>query len=121
MSTPRVKMVVLSTDDLDESIAFYVDVLGFPLRFRDGDRFAALDGGGVTIGLAVAEDHPIPGEVVVGIGAQDVDGIARAVESAGGLVLAPPHDDAHERRAIARDGCGNGIVIYGQRSTESAP
>jgi len=28
-------MIVLSTDDLEEVIKFYTEVLGFPLKFRD--------------------------------------------------------------------------------------
>ena len=37
------------------------------LKFRDGAHFAALDGGPVTLVLATDVDHPIPGQVVVGI------------------------------------------------------
>ena len=45
MSDFDVRMVVLSTDDLDESIRFYSETLGLPLKFRDGAHYAALDGG----------------------------------------------------------------------------
>jgi catechol 2,3-dioxygenase-like lactoylglutathione lyase family enzyme len=41
----EVKMVILSTDDLDESIRFHAETLGMLLKFRDGAHFAALDGG----------------------------------------------------------------------------
>ena len=34
-------MIVLSTNDLDESIRFYSDGLGMPLKFRHGTHFAA--------------------------------------------------------------------------------
>ena len=34
--------VLIPVADLDEAIAFY----GLPVKFRDGDRFAALNGGG---------------------------------------------------------------------------
>jgi catechol 2,3-dioxygenase-like lactoylglutathione lyase family enzyme len=37
-------MIVLSTDDLDESIRFYSETLGMAVKFRDGDHFAALMG-----------------------------------------------------------------------------
>ena len=67
MSEYDVRMVVLSTDDLDESIRFYSETLGMPLKFRDGAHFAALDGGAVTLALATAVDHPLHGQVVVGI------------------------------------------------------
>jgi lactoylglutathione lyase len=65
MSEHEVKMIVLSTDDLDESIRFYSETLGMSLKFRDGAHFAALDGGPITLALATAVDHPIPGQVVL--------------------------------------------------------
>lgn len=107
-----VRMIMLSTDDLDASIAFYVDTLGMPLKFRDGTHFAALDGGSVTIALATSVDHPIPGQVVVGIKTADVDAAAREVEANGGAIVKGPYDDAHERRVVAYDNKGNGLVFY---------
>ena len=50
----EVKMIVLSTDDLDESIKFYSEGLGMGLKFRDGTHFAALDGGAITLALATS-------------------------------------------------------------------
>lgn len=112
MSTREVRMIVLSTEDLDESIRFYTETLGFPLKFRDGDHFAALDGGNITIALATSLDHPIPGQVVVGIKTEDVDADAAAVEENGGGIVKAAYNDAHERRAVAYDSQGNGIVFY---------
>jgi catechol 2,3-dioxygenase-like lactoylglutathione lyase family enzyme len=112
MSEQEVKMVVLSTDDLDESIRFYSETLGMSLKFRDGAQFAALDGGPVTLALATAVDHPIPGQVVVGIKTADVDAAAKAVEASGGGIVKGPYDDAHERRAVVYDNKGNGLVFY---------
>lgn len=112
MSEHDVRMVVLSTDDLDESIRFYGETLGMSLKFRDGDHFAALDGGSVTLALATALDHPIPGQVVVGIKTTDVDAAAKAVEENGGGIVRGPYNDAHERRAVVFDHKGNGLVFY---------
>ncbi|MGW4480756.1 VOC family protein [Rhodococcus triatomae] len=112
MSDHEVKMIILSTDNLDESIAFYTETLGMPLKFRDGAHFAAIDGGPVTIALATAVDHPIHGQVVVGIKTADVDAAAKAVEESGGGIVTGPYDDAHERRAVVYDNKGNGIVFY---------
>ena len=105
-------MVVLSTDDLDESIRLYSETLGMPLKFRDGAHFAALHGGAITLALATAVDHPIPGQVVVGIKTADVDAAAKAVEVSGGGIVKGPYDDAHERRAVVYDNEGNGLVFY---------
>lgn len=112
MSDHDVRMVILSTDDLDESIEFYSETLGIPLKFRDGAHFAALDGGSVTLALATAVDHPIPGQVVVGIKTADVDAAAKAIEASGCGIVKGPYDDAHERRAVVYDNKGNGLVFY---------
>lgn len=112
MSQYDVRMVVLSTDNLDESIRFYSEALGMPLKFRDGGHFAALDGGSVTVALATKVDHPMPGRVVVGIKTADVDAAARAVEANGGAIVKGPYNDAHERRAVVYDHKGNGLVFY---------
>ena len=99
MSDKDVRMVLLSTDNLDESITFYTEALGFSLKFRDGAHYAALDGGSVTLALATSIDH-------------DGDGAARAIEEGGGAVVKAPYDDAHERRAVVYDNQGNGLVFY---------
>lgn len=112
MSDYDARMVVLSTDDLDESIRFYTETLGMKLKFRDGAHYAALDGGSITVALATAVDHPIPGQVVVGIKTADVDAAAKAVEANGGGIVKGPYDDAHERRAVVFDHEGNGLVFY---------
>jgi lactoylglutathione lyase len=107
-----IRMVVLSTDDLDESIKFYTETLGMSLKFRDGAHYAALDGGSITLALATAVDHPMPGKVVVGIKTPDVDAAAEAIEANGGAVVKQPYNDAHERRAVVYDHKGNGLVFY---------
>ncbi|WP_412475270.1 VOC family protein [Gordonia sp. LUNF6] len=114
----EVKMIVLSTDDLDESIKFYSETLGMALKFRDGAHFAALDGGGVTVALATAVDHPIHGQVVVGIKTDDVDAAAKAVEASGGGIVTQAYNDAHERRAVVYDNKGNGLVFYSPLPTQ---
>lgn len=112
MSNYDVRMVLVSTDNLDESITFYTEALGMTLKFRDGTHFAAIDGGSITIALATAIDHPIPGQVVIGIKTDDVDAAAKATEESGGAILKEPYNDAHERRAVVYDSTGNGIVFY---------
>ena len=112
MSDYDVRMVILSTDDLEESIRFYTETLGMALKFRDGSHFASLDGGSVTLALATAVDHPMPGKVVVGIKTADVDAAAEAIEANGGAVVKGPYNDEHERRAVVYDHKGNSLVFY---------
>jgi lactoylglutathione lyase len=112
VSDYEVRMIILSTDDLDESMRFYSETLGMPVKFRDGTHFAALDAGAVTLALATAVDHPMPGQVVVGIKTADVDAAAKAIEASGGGIVTGPYDDAHERRVVVYDNKGNGLVFY---------
>lgn len=112
MSSHEVRQVVLSTDDLDESIRFYTETLGFALKFRDGNHYAAVDGGSITVALATSIDHPLPGRIVVGIKTDDVDHSAKAIEESGGAIVRAPYDDAHERRALVYDNQGNVLVLY---------
>ncbi|MEZ5209936.1 MULTISPECIES: VOC family protein [unclassified Gordonia (in: high G+C Gram-positive bacteria)] len=112
MTEFQTRQILLSTENLDESIKLYTETLGFTLKFRDGAHYAALDGNGITVALATKVDHPIPGQVVVGIKTDDVDGAAKAIEEAGGGIVTAPYDDAHERRAVVYDKDGNGLVFY---------
>lgn len=112
MSEFDIRQVVLSTDDLDESIRLYGETLGLPLKFRDGGHYAALHGGSVTLALATAVDHPLPGKIVLGIKTADVDAAAKAVEDSGGAIVKGPYNDGHERRAVVFDSKGNGLVFY---------
>ena len=112
MSGHEVRQVVLSTDNLDESIAFYTETLGFALKFRDGSHYAALDGGAITVALATSIDHPLPGKVVVGIRTDDVDGAQAAVEKAGGTISIAPHDYPGGRRFFFREPGGAEFLVY---------
>ncbi len=112
MTDNDVRMIILSTDDLDASIEFYTQTVGMKLKFRDGAHFAALDGGSVTLALATSIDHPIPGQVVVGIKTPDVDAAVAEIEAAGGAIVRAAYNDAHERRAVVYDNKGNGLVFY---------
>jgi predicted enzyme related to lactoylglutathione lyase len=103
----KVGNVLIPVSDLDQAIAFY----GLPVKFRDGDRFAALDGGGVTVALAGPAEHVTESAAP----SYRVDDVARAVEelsARGGEVVRPPEDGPHETRAVLRDPSGNVFVLY---------
>ena len=71
-----------------------------------------MDGGSITIALATSIDHPMPGQVVIGIKTVDVDAAAQAIEANGGGIVKSPSNGAHERRAVVYDNKGNGLVFY---------
>ncbi|MFI6326075.1 VOC family protein [Nonomuraea sp. NPDC050556] len=103
----RLGNVLIPVADLDEAIAFY----GLPVKFRDGSRFAALDGGGVTVALAGPSEH-----VTDGVAASyKVDDVSLAVEELterGAVVVREPEAGPHEMRAVLRDPSGNVFVLY---------
>lgn len=104
--------VLIPVNNLDEAIAFYSGTLGLAVRFRDGDRFAALDGGGATVALVTAEEQ-VTGEVTAP--SYKVDDVARAVlelTGVGAFLLREPETGPHEIRAVLRDPSGNVFVLY---------
>ncbi|MEU9835358.1 VOC family protein [Streptosporangium sp. NPDC048047] len=104
--------VLIPVADMGEAIAFYSGTLGLAVRFRDGDRFAALDGGGATVALVAAEER-VAGEVTAP--SYRVDDVARAVREladAGATVVREPEAGPHETRAVLRDPSGNTLVLY---------
>jgi predicted enzyme related to lactoylglutathione lyase len=105
----RVKLgnVLIPVADLDEAIAFY----GLPVKFRDGDRFAALDGGGVTVALAGPAEH-VTASAAPSYKVDDVPQVVREMVGRGAEVVRAPEDGPHERRAVLRDPSGNVFVLY---------
>ncbi|MFK4042426.1 VOC family protein [Nonomuraea wenchangensis] len=99
--------VLIPVADLDEAIAFY----GLPVKFRDGDRFAALDGGGVTVALAGPAEHVTPG-AAPSYKVDDVRESVRELAARGAGVVRGPEEGPHERRAVLRDPSGNVFVLY---------
>ncbi|MBO2447787.1 VOC family protein [Actinomadura barringtoniae] len=94
--------VIVPAADLDAQLEFYAS-LGLTLRFRDGDRYAALTDGTTTIGLADESQQPVPGRMVLSIEVDDLDAFA-----AGGEPVTGPH----ERRLVVTDPGGNPVVLY---------
>ncbi|MFI6498683.1 VOC family protein [Nonomuraea typhae] len=99
--------VFIPVNDLDEAIAFY----GLPVTFRDGDRFAALDGGGVTLALAAPAEH-VTAACAPSYKVGDVRQAVHDLEARGATVLTPPETGPHETRAVLRDPSGNVFVLY---------
>ncbi|MEU8103384.1 VOC family protein [Nonomuraea muscovyensis] len=106
----KVGNVLIPVADLDQAIAFY----GLPVKFRDGDRFAALDGGGVTVALAGPAEH-VTDATAPSYRVADVALAVRELSARGGEVVRPPEDGPHETRAVLRDPSGNVFVLYSPR------
>ena len=110
--TPRLGTVLYVVDDLSAAVAFYRDALGLPVRFRDGDRFAAIDAGGVTLGLTGPAEDVTDGSVAASFKVADVPAAVRALTAAGAALVRGPEAGPHEVRAVLRDPAGNPLVLY---------
>jgi predicted enzyme related to lactoylglutathione lyase len=106
----RVGHVIVPADDMDAQVAFY-QALGLSLRFRDGDRYAGVTDGTVTLGLADASQQPVAGRTLLSFEVDDLD-LAVAGALAAGATGGQQGVGAHERQALVVDPCGNAVVLY---------
>ena len=109
---------VVKVDDLDRSIAFYVDVLGFHVSFRWGDPpfYAGLTTDephpevDTHIHLNRSADSPGAGELYVSV--DDVDAYYDKVKAAGVEVAVDIRDQPYGMRDFSvRDPAGNFITV----------
>jgi predicted enzyme related to lactoylglutathione lyase len=98
--------------DMDAAVTFYAQVLGLPLKFRDGNNWAAFDVAGVTLAL---EGGGSASGATVSLRVKGLDDVIRQLRQAGATV-SDPTDGAHERRAELTDPSGNTLVLYEPRA-----
>lgn len=96
--------------DMDAAVHFYTQVLGFGLKLRDGDHWAAFDVGGTT--LAVEGGAPGgPGGATVSLRVDGLEALVSDLRARGATVSAVA-TGPHERRAELQDPAGNQLVLY---------
>ena len=106
----RIGNVFYRAPDLDAAVRFYTDVLGFTLKLRDGERWAAFDVGGMT--LAVEGGAPGgPGGATVSLRVEGIDEQVQTLRARGATV-SDVSTGPHERRAELQDPAGNVLVLY---------
>ena len=110
----KVGMVIHPVEDLDAAAAFYADALGLEEKFRDGDRFAAFDAGGVTVALA-AGDEAVAESTAISFKVDDVAAATERLQAAGAKLLRGPEEGPHELRAVLADLSGNAFIVYAER------
>ena len=110
----RIGHLIVPADDLDAQLAFYGG-LGLTTRFRDGDRYAAVTDGTVTIGLADQTQQPVAGRTMVSIEVDDLEATLATLTGLGARV-AEPVAGPHERRAVVTDPSGNPLTVYERTS-----
>ena len=108
----QLKQVVQPVGDVAAATQFYRAAFGFAAKFTDGDRFAALDAGAVTLALAGPAEDITDGVAAPAVKVADVAAALRQVAAAGGTVVREPQQGPHEVRAVVQDPWGNLVVVY---------
>jgi len=106
----KANLLLCPVDDLDAAVAFYRDTLGLPVKFRDGDRYCAIDAGGFTLGLAAQEER-IVAAAAPAFRVDDIEQSLSAMVAAGASVVRPPQRGPHEARAVLLAPGGTTLVI----------
>ena len=111
----RVGNVLYPVPDVAAAVAFYRDGLGLPVKFQDGSRYAALDGGGVTFAIASVEESVAGQGPAASFKVTDLASAVERLTAAGATLVAPAAEGPHEVRAALRDPAGNPFVVYAPR------
>jgi catechol 2,3-dioxygenase-like lactoylglutathione lyase family enzyme len=106
----RVGNIFYRTLDMDAAVRFYTEVLGFGLKLRDGNRWAAFDAGGTT--LAIEGGSPGgPGGATVSLRVEDLAALVDQLR-AKGADIGRIEEGPHERKAQLHDPSGNLLILY---------
>jgi predicted enzyme related to lactoylglutathione lyase len=112
----RLQNIYMVARDLPALSAFYDKVLGLPLKFRDGERWAQYNAGGASFSLASPEEAlpAIQGAIPI-FDVSDFDGVEEIVAEAGGVVLGIRDMGRHGCVMSVRD-CESNIVQLFRRA-----
>jgi predicted enzyme related to lactoylglutathione lyase len=110
----RIGNVYYRVHDFEAAVSFYGGVLGLPLKFRDGDNWAAFDVAGVTLGLEPGGERVPAGTRAGATVSLRVSGIADLVTElrSRGAQVSDIRTGAHEYQADLTDPSGNVLVLY---------
>ncbi|TXH05966.1 MAG: VOC family protein [Nevskiaceae bacterium] len=95
---------------LDEELRFFERGLGLTVKFRDGARYAALDGAALPIALAAAEER-VAAQAAAVFRVADVPQAVALLLAAGATLLRPAERGPHEWRAVVASPNGHPLIL----------
>ena len=112
----RLHHLLLEVADLDRSLAFYLDVLGFAIRkrepFRDGRELVVTEQGlGLVGGLVGARTGERDGLEHLCFGARGVDALAEKATKAGHRIIRGPGPGPYGHTVYIEDPDGNQVEL----------
>lgn len=90
--------VIFPAEDVGSAVQFLEEALGIELRFRDGERYAALSFGGSELAL-LGQDERRGVEPALGFQVEDLNATLADWTEKGAEILGGIDDGPHERRA----------------------
>ena len=102
-------LVTILVRDMDEAVAFYTSIVGFELKSRYGNEFAAVQGPGITIGLHPANGSQ-SGKVSIGLSVDSLEEAMTALSGRGLHFAGDIVEDPPMRFAFFTD--PNGVELY---------
>jgi len=115
----------LRVSDVERSLAFYRDQLGFTVEQQHGRMFALLRLGEGTIGLLRGDLARWPAEAReqfhIELSTDDLDGLYAALVEQGVHFTEPPHDAPWERAMATRDPDGYRVEFAQGRRGQNRP
>jgi hypothetical protein len=109
MQDPMRASVLSAVTDLDAATSFFSDRLGAVAKFRDADRYCALDIGGINVGLLAGAER-IVDQTALAV-QMSLQEIRHLLEASGVHPVRPLEVGPHEYRAVVRAPGGSLLVL----------
>jgi catechol 2,3-dioxygenase-like lactoylglutathione lyase family enzyme len=106
---PDLGQVIYPVREMAPAVAFYRDVVGLPLKFQDGDRWAAFRAGAATFALAPGATG---GGATAAFRVADLAAFAAALAARSPAPVPAIARGAHELTLTLADPSGNAVVFY---------
>jgi len=109
----KIQNVFYVVRQMDQAETFYRDALGLSPKFRDGDRWAQLDAGGVNFALSAPDEAPggVQGAVVV-FEVDSLENAGKRIEKFGGRAGDERDMGSHGRTLTFTDPEGNICQLF---------
>lgn len=108
--TMNANLLLCPVEDMESAVGFFRDTIGLSLKFRDGDRYCALDAGGFTLGLVAGEER-IVAQPTIAFRVEDIEAAVARLTASGATILRPTEAGPHEVRAVLRAPGGTPLIV----------
>lgn len=107
------KLLLYPVDSISAALPFFEQGLGLAVKFRDGDRYCALDAGPLTIALVAAGErlHAQPAPAFAVAPGEDIREALDRLLAQGAQLAEPLTQGPHEWRAVVTTPQGFPLVI----------